>query len=254
LFELEVQPHVIAVNGRFFVSFQRAQCLTDHQVPHLPPSSLGALPVYRIREEMPSVPRDRLESVGILVPIVPGEAFWLGLRGSAWSPNAVKVEIGGQDAISGLSWREGLHEDPQNYVVCPAQLSVDGIYSKGGIVRQFVPVTNVKESENLAKTNASKMRIEVFNPRDSRSGVESQTFAHLQPEALHSGERVEIRGGSQISQKITTDPHGLEFWDQAKSLSIFVQWVDPQQYRLITGKESPAPASENACYKGYRLP
>lgn len=254
LFDVEIQSHAIVLNRRLFVSFQRTRRLAEQQAPHPPPSSLGALPVHRAAEHMGRVPNEWMVPVGVFLPIVPGEAFWVGFRGSGWKPNVIKVAIGGLDAISGATWREGLHDDPQDYVVCPPQLSLDGIHAWGEVVRQFVPVISESETEGSWNTPSGAMRIVVYDPMEGCFGENPPAGARPEPDVLHSVGEVSIQVGSIVAQRILSDPHGVRCWDQTESVSLFAHWVNPQEYRAITGQEPPAPAGESEGYKGYRLP
>jgi hypothetical protein len=66
------------------------------------------------------------------------EALWIGFDGPEWQPHAVKVGIGLINVLSGDRWTENLHADPQDYIVCPPQLWLDGINAGEAFVRQFV--------------------------------------------------------------------------------------------------------------------
>jgi len=253
-FEVEIQSHAVVFNGRLFVSFQRTRQLAKQQSPQPPPRSLGALPVHGAAEYMGRVPNEWMVPVGVFLPIVPGEAFWLGLRGSAWKPNSVKVAIGGLDAISGAAWREGLHADPQDYVVCPPQLSLDGMYLGGQLARQFVSVAFESETQDKKKAPGAAMRIVVYDAKEGRFSETPGTRPVLTPDVLHSFGKIGVQPGSLVAQRILSDQHGVECWDQTKLVSLFVYWVYPDFYRAATGREPPAPASESEGYKGYRLP
>ena len=58
------------------------------------------------------------------------------LRG-VWKPNAVKVLVGGINAVSG-SPDDGEAGMPQDYLVCPPQPWLDGFNAGDGAIRQFV--------------------------------------------------------------------------------------------------------------------
>ena len=55
------------------------------------------------------------------------EALWLGFHGTGWKPNAVKVAVGGVNALTGESDGPALTGEPQNYLVTPLQPWLDGI-------------------------------------------------------------------------------------------------------------------------------
>ena len=66
------------------------------------------------------------------------EALWLSFDAAPWKPSAVTVGVGRINALSGGTWPGTLDAAPQNYLVCPPQLWLDGINAGHGFVRQFV--------------------------------------------------------------------------------------------------------------------
>jgi len=69
---------------------------------------------------------------------LPREALWIGFSGASWKPNAVKIGVGNINAVSGKPWDQELHDDPQDYLVCPQQPWLDGINAGDGYIRQFI--------------------------------------------------------------------------------------------------------------------
>jgi len=118
----------------FGVEFIRTIRVPDNDKTYPLPPDLGAY-------ELTGVTRN--ES---LLPMYQKEAMWM--RFHSQGNIAVKIGIGNINAVTGEPWIEGqLTKDPQNYVVCPRQLWLDGIKVKNSkrdsdyiedVVRQFV--------------------------------------------------------------------------------------------------------------------
>jgi len=252
LFDVEIQSHAVVFNARLSVSFQRTRRLAAQQLPYPPPSSLGALPVHGTAQYKGRIPHEWMLPVGVFLPIVPGEAFWIGFRGSESKPVAVKVAIEKLDAISGTAWHEGLNDDPQDYLVCPPQRSLDGVHAEGQLARQFVAAKSETKAEK--KPSSGPMRILVYDAKEGRFSETQPTRSSLTPDVLHSFGQISVRPGSVVAQNILIDPHGIECWDQRNFASLFVYWVYPDHYHAITGQEPPGPASESEGYKGHLLP
>ena len=63
---------------------------------------------------------------------------WYGYGGGFSYPIAVKIATGKINAVTGEEWEDGLHRDPQDYVVLPEQPWLDGYCVEKGVIRQFV--------------------------------------------------------------------------------------------------------------------
>jgi hypothetical protein len=253
LLDIQVQSHEVIFDSRLCVSFQRTRRLPAEGGPFPPPNSLRALPVHDTAAYRAHLPTEWISRPSIFLPVVPGEAFWIGFRGSQSKPSAVKVTFDELDAISGTLRREGLHNDPQDYIVCPPQPSLDGIYASGHLARQFV-ATEVREREGNMTALRPPMRMLVYDPKEGRFSGTLAAGPRPTPDILHFPELVRVQQGSLVEQGILPDPHGAECWDQTHFGSLSVYWLNPEDYYLVTGQESPAPASASEGYQGYLLP
>lgn len=119
----------------------------NYSTNSLPPSH-GGFPLYRVRDYRDRMPHDIVQKGGLFFPMYRREAMWLEF--SADIPFAVKISVGGVNAISGFpvvetdrtrdKRRRMLSRGTtiQDYVVLPEQPWLDGIVSHDGNVRQFV--------------------------------------------------------------------------------------------------------------------
>jgi len=131
-------------DARLVVEFQRTLRIPGgaHEMPRLP--SLGTYPLYTVDSFAHRVPRHWLETGGAMLPMYQSEAMWLSLRPTfsvahqAFYPFAVKIRVGGLDAIRGQRWLEGVHQWPQDFLVINSHCWLGGYHDGGKGVQQFV--------------------------------------------------------------------------------------------------------------------
>src|SRR5262249_5654690 len=101
------------------------------------PPGLGLFPLIAAMACGDRVPVEWRTPNTFVLPMYQREALWVGFH-NEWPPLAVSVSIGTVNTVSGRTMRPGLHADPQDYVVCPDQLWLDGVNVGPATVRQFV--------------------------------------------------------------------------------------------------------------------
>ena len=94
--------------GRLSITFQRTLRIPDDGRSYPLPPGLGAFPLRRVKDFARRVPAAWRERGGYFIPMYQREALWISFRGERWRPNAVKVGVGGVNAISGQPWDERL--------------------------------------------------------------------------------------------------------------------------------------------------
>jgi hypothetical protein len=167
MLEVAIHEHQIQIGQRFAVSCQRTlRVPEDDQTYPLPPG-LGVFPLLAIQDYRDHIPDQWRMTDGALIPMYQREALWLGFSAAAWKPNAVKIAIGGINAISGELDDNQLHTDPQNYIVCPNQPWLDGIHTGHESIQQFVAVplgkNNTIEAAMTGAGNRSGVLISRIN-------------------------------------------------------------------------------------------
>jgi hypothetical protein len=256
----------------FAVSFQRTLRVPEEGVNPLPPG-MGTFPVRRVEEYAGRVSPVWLERGGVFIPVYQREALWLGFRAAEWQPTAVKVGVGGIDAVTGDSWNPTLRSDPQDYLVCPPQLWLDGVNAGEGVVRQFVAAPLGRgltvEGQLTGVETTGGMQIVVFEPKpgffpdeppppDTVPGVEPGPLPIGVPpsEAMAGDPPLElgIAAGGWMQQKIYPDPYGIEIWDVGRSATLWIHLVNSLQYREITGEEPPPSPVDARAYTEAGLP
>ncbi len=251
----------IHVGERFSFTLQRTLRLPDDGKTYPLPPGLGAFPVLRVSDYEDKVPQQWREQGGFFVPLYQREALWLQFEGAWWKPNAVKVSVGGINAVSGEAWNEELRNDPQNYIVCPDQPWLDGINIGESQIRQFVATPlglgDTIEEQLTGSHEWGGLQLQVFEPRPGRfpdqppapGPVIFESLAEA-PAAAGMG----IGAGGRMEQKIYPDSYGLDTWDPASCTQVLIHIVNSEQYFAITGREPPPSPVSAQLYSNMKLP
>ncbi len=118
------------------IGFQRTLRIPDDGNNYPLPPNLGEFPLRHVDDFASRVPQLWNQHGGVMLPMYQSEALWVNFTGNY--PCAVKVATGKIDAITGESWSDGLHRDPQDYMVASFQPWLDGYCFEKGTIRQFV--------------------------------------------------------------------------------------------------------------------
>jgi hypothetical protein len=239
----------ILIGERFSVGFQRTLRIPDDGRLYPLPPGLGPFPVHRLDDYPDGIPTSWQGRDDYLIPLYQREALWIGFGGASWKPNAVKVGVGRVNAVSGLPWDEELHDDPQDYLVCPKQLWLDGINAGDGYVRQFVAMPlgsgYTIEAQVAGAEELGGIQILVFEPRPGRFPDAPPQTEMIRPAALpsaaglHSPRELGLAAGGKIKQKIYPDSYGLSTWDTGNRGSALVHLVNSEQFTAWTGRRPP---------------
>lgn len=258
---ISLNNKTVSVGERFSFSLQRTLRLPDDGKTYPLPPGLDKFPILPVSDYEDKVPQRWREQGGVFVPLYQREALWLQFGGAWWKPNAVKVSVGGINAVSGEEWSEELREDPQNYVVCPDQPWLDGINIGHAQVRQFVATPlglgDTIEEQLTGTDKWGGIQLQVFEPRPgvfpdeapSRGPIVFETLAEA---AAPAG--MGIGAGGRMNQKIYPDSHGLDTWDQSNCTTVFIHIVNSEQYFAITGREPPPSPVSAQLYTNMKLP
>ena len=261
MLKVSIDNNRVRIGERFSVSFQRTLRIPDDGKVYPLPPGLGAFPIHRVEDYLDRVPDSWSEEGGVFIPMYQREALWLGFGGASWKPNAVKVGVGKVNAISGDEWDEKLHEDPQDYVVCPDQPWLDGINAGDGFIRQFVAIPlglgYTVEAQVTGKEEFGGIQILVYEPKPGRFPDQppperDKTLHRLSMPAAVS--QMGLGAGGQMRQKIYPDPYGIDAWDVNNFGHIFVHIINSEQYRDLTALEPPPTPISAKIYTEFGLP
>ncbi|ETS85788.1 hypothetical protein PFICI_03813 [Pestalotiopsis fici W106-1] len=138
--------------GALELTLNRTIRVPDNRDTNMLPPSMGQFPLYRVQDYADRMPADMAAKGGLFFPMYQREAMWINFRASR--PFALKVYVGGVNAVSGLPRSDGENDTEktrqkrlrmlkdgkpvQDYMVVPGQPWLDGIASEDGRIRQFI--------------------------------------------------------------------------------------------------------------------
>lgn len=264
--DVVLRDNQIRIGAHFSVNLQRTLRLPDDGQDHPLPPGLGQFPIERVSDHGDRAPASMREVGGFIVGMHPREALWLSFWAPHWRPCALKAGAGRINAISGAPWSPELADDPdqQDYVVPPDQPWLDGFNAGDGIVRQFVAVPlghgYTAEEQITGRAEFGGIQLRVFDPKPGRfEAPPSRDLARWDGEGIvmeccDSGGSMGLGAGGSLLQEIYPDPHGFDTWDQERVGETFIHLLDPDSFRVITGREVPPSPVSAELYTELGLP
>lgn len=259
--DVALEGSSLRLGERFSVQFQRTLRVPGDGREYPLPPGLGAFPLHEVGRFARRVPSSWRRERAFFFPMYRREAMWLVFNAAYWKPNAVKVGVGGINAVSGEAWSRELRSDPQNYLVVPIQPWLDGINAGVGSVQQFVAVPlgsgYTVEAQLTGREERGGIQIIAYEPKPS---VFPDRPPPMPPWLGEGGEEsappVEMgfAAGGKIRQRIYPDPYGLDTWDVENYTSAWVYIVDSEQYKRITGLAPPPSPITAQTYTSVGLP
>ena len=256
----------IEKDASFWINFQRTLKIPDSDETYPLPPGLGRFPVRHAEDYAPELPDDTNTRGGVILPMWQAEAMWLnfsnkGPESGLPFPVAIKVAAGKINAVTGESWRAGLHRKPQDYMVSPRQPWLDGFAIEKGIIRQFVAMplgegysveeqlTGQAEWGGLQICVAPLKKKVWRQKRDEwERGREERERRHREAENASSircympsapggviQSSLGMAAGGKMRQVIHPDPFKLEEWDFSAADRVFVTLVHAKEWKKITG-------------------
>ena len=200
-----------------------------------------------------------------MLPMYQSEALWLLFNGGY--PMAIKVATGKINAVTGDEWSDGLHSDPQDYMVSPNQPWLDGYCVEKGYIRQFVAmplgagytaeeqITGEAEFGGI-QVVAYPMKAEVWERQ--RRTMQRAAFMDSDMDGVmlcaSASPEMGLAPGGRMRQEIYDDPHGIDVWDTDHSSRCFVHVVNSLAWRSITGEHPPETPATAKMYSQHGLP
>ncbi len=246
------------------VALHRTLRIPDDGREYPLPPSLGQFGVHRV-EHLRSAPAEWRERGGFVVPIHQREALWLSFSVPYWKPHALKVGIGGIDALTGDPFDAGrLSADPQDYLVCPDQPWLDGINAGDGFIRQFVAARLgdgvTVEAQLSGSESEGGMELALFAPEPGRFPDEPPRLAEVDfafcecacppPAAADMG----LGAGGRMRQEIYADAYGIDVWEPEPAATVHLRLVDAIDFAQLTGLPVPATPIDASTYTEHGLP
>jgi hypothetical protein len=224
---------------------------------------MGRFPVRHVDDFAARVPERWLSHGGVMLPMYQSEAMWLSFRSPLGYPFAVRIATGKIDAVTGEAWRNGLHRDPQDYVVVPEQPWLDGYCVERGVIRQFVamPLGSGYSAEEQLTGEAEHGGVQIVAYPMKREAYErlrrrerrSFVVAEAMPCApAFAAMDMGLAPGGRMRQEIYDDPHSFDVWDTRHASRCFVHLTNALVWRSITNDDPPTtpPTSEEYARAG----
>lgn len=203
--------------GSCTISFQRTLRVPGNGDEPGPPPAFGVFPVAPLARK----------PLTVAIPLYRQEAMSITFE-SPLRPNAVLVNAGGINAISGQPWVQELRRRPQNYLVCPDQSRLDGFRTSTGALRQF---TAAREAE---ADGTAELQLIVFEGKTDLK-------------------RISRRPGTTASFG-PADPYGKKMWDLDRSDMLKVELLPVAVYEKRTGLPVPETPVDRESYVNAGLP
>ena len=244
--------------------FQRTLRLPDNGKTYPLPAGLGPFPL-RHTDDFERVPELMRKRGGVVMPMWQAEAMWMHFASRSNYPFAVKIATGKINAISGEGWMNGLHRNPQDYVVVPDQPWLDGFAVAKGTIRQFVAaplgegITAEEQLTGAAEYGGVQivvhpMKADAYKRLFERRVAERLRSAYDQPMPCAASPAMGLAAGGLMKQEIYDDPYDLDVWDLRASARCFVTLLNAESWHDFTGEAIPTEPITAAVYRSANIP
>ncbi len=279
--------------ARCRIESQRTLRIPDDDRSYPLPPGLGRFPLRHVDDFATRVPAPWIAHGGVMLPMYQAEAMWLNFSslvgpgpgakasGTPWDgledgfpyPFAVKVSTGKINAVTGEAWENGLHRDPQDYLVVPKQPWIDGYCVEKGVIRQFVamPLGSGYSAEEQITGAAEHGGVQIIAYPMKREAYERRREAWRKSQADFVFARevacappsmrlslalpdMGLAPGGRMRQEIYDDPYRLDEWDTRHASRCFVHLSNALVWRAITGENPPTTPPTSREYTRAGLP
>lgn len=245
------------------IEFQRTLRIPDDEHDYPLPAGLGRFALRHVDDFPRTVPARWIEHGGVMLPMYQAEALWIMFGGQY--PFALKVAAGKINAVTGEELRDGLHRDPQDYMVTSRQPWLDGYCVERGVIRQFVAMplgSGYSAEEQLTGQGtvgglqivAYPLKPEVYERYIKTFRAVTFGKSPMLSEYAMLGSDMGLAPGGRMKQEIYRDTFNLEDWDQRHRARCFVHIANAQQWRAITGETPPTAPITAAYYQSHGVP
>jgi len=242
------------------IEFQRTLRIPDDEQKYPLTPGLGSFHLRHIDDFLYNVPSRWRVHGGIMLPMYQSEAMWINFSSSY--PFAVKVATGKINAVSGELWKNDLNRTPQDYIVAPNQLWLDGYCVEEGFVRQFVamPLGSGYSAEEQITGEAEYGGLQIIVYPMKRKAYEKYFPQRLYAEeerpmfSLKSEPDMGLAPGGSIRQEIYDDPYEISDWETNQNSRCYVHICNSHDWQQITNEFPPALPPSAKEYNDEGLP
>ena len=241
------------------IEFQRTLRIPDDNRHYYLPPGLGKFSLSRVDDYPDNLPETWSKHGGVFLPMYQAEALWINFR--ADYPMAVKIAAGKVNAVTGEAWQEELSGEPQDYLVVPGQLWLDGFCVQKGLIRQFVAMPlgegYTVEEQLTGEAEHGGLQIAVYPMKTSiyeerlRQRLERLKDSEISPRGSPD---MGLAPGGLMRQEIYEDEHGIDAWDASTGSRCFAHIVNSVQLLHLTGCQPPSKPPTAQDYTNARLP
>jgi hypothetical protein len=249
--EIRIQDNHLLMGGGLQISFERTLRVPDDGSGHPLPPSLGAFPVYKITDFVDTVPEEWREKGGYFIPMYQREAMWLNFSGSM---NALIINTGNINALTGNGISEKLDREDQNYIVAPSQPWLDGFNVGDGYLRQFVAMPLVQGNTRREQSTENESTGVNFVIYSAKPGLISEDDEEINYSKFSDCMVMDSNDeGARMKQEIYPDQYGIDTWDLDSRIEINIHFVNSEMFEIITGETPPSsPITEEEYHEhGY---
>lgn len=254
------------------VDFQRTLRIPDDNRRYPLPAGLGRFPLHHVDDYRDQLPASWPRHGGVFLPMYQSEAMWVNFNGSFLHsyPCAIKVAAGKVNAITGAAWETTLVAEPQDYLVVPGQMWLDGFAVAQGLIRQFVAMPlgagYSAEEQLTGEAHHGGLQLLVYPMKRERyleiqaaRERERERWAHVEDTGVRfslspSSSAMGLAPGGLMTQNIEADTYGIDAWDQTTCARCFVHITNSLAYHAITGQRPPHKPPTAKEYAQARIP
>lgn len=235
-------------HARCSIEFQRTLRIPDDNREYPLPPGLGEFPLDHVDNLGDKLPEHWKRHGGIYFPLYQSEAMWINFDNHY--PFAIKIAAGKVNALTGETWSDGLHNDPQDYLVAPEQPWLDGYCVAKGLIRQFVAMplgegysaeeqlTGAAEHGGL-QIIAYPMKKEVYYEHFIKPYEGANKDIMFRRVCECADMDMGLAPGGLTRQEIYEDEYGIDAWETSTSSRCFVHIANSEMYQQLTGRRPP---------------
>lgn len=240
------------------IIFQRTLRIPEDDEKYPVPPGLGRIQLSRVADFTGKVPSDWEGQGGVFYPMFQSEASWIIFVG--WYPFAVKVTVGGVNAVTGKPLLDERLWRPQDYVVVPRKPWMEWFCVGDGSARQFVALPleeglaagggDVPGLEGGIQIVAHPMRAERYREYRRRRAEMMSIGAVMESMRDETGPTP----GWMLHREAWKEDFGLGAWELTAGASGCAYPLNSLDYLSITGHRPPGKPPTMAEYSEAGLP